>query len=194
MFNFAVQQFTQQFYAANLLLAQVTGDIFHMDPCQLPHNCLPLERYDDKANRVTYQPGKSEERSWENSLVEDTATEEEHLRGDTCHSEYFIDYLPLKMARDNGLSALIADGIYKLNPITTPDRMNKGQLYCVQAVVRGGVEEAISVAREAFEEASIEGCAFHLAQDWNRMSKGLGLRRFVRRQKGLGQQLGGEKF
>ncbi|KAL6729866.1 hypothetical protein Aduo_000880 [Ancylostoma duodenale] len=33
----------------------VTGDIFHMDPCQLPHNCLPLERYDDKANRVTYQ-------------------------------------------------------------------------------------------------------------------------------------------
>ncbi|KAL6729865.1 hypothetical protein Aduo_000879 [Ancylostoma duodenale] len=46
----------------------------------------------------------------------------------------------IAMARDNGLSALIADGIYKLNPITTPDRMNKGQLYCVQAVVRGGVE------------------------------------------------------
>ncbi|EYB87886.1 hypothetical protein Y032_0255g313 [Ancylostoma ceylanicum] len=120
LFNLAVQQFAQQFYAANLLLAQnpeqlyqhqdvlpslqnplqlprelysvpaqaipvaavqpppveeapatapqpvrlfrgeveVTGDVFHTDPCLLPHNCAPLDRYGDKADRVTYQLGK----------------------------------------------------------------------------------------------------------------------------------------
>ncbi|EYB87888.1 hypothetical protein Y032_0255g313 [Ancylostoma ceylanicum] len=121
LFNLAVQQFAQQFYAANLLLAQnpeqlyqhqdvlpslqnplqlprelysvpaqaipvaavqpppveeapatapqpvrlfrgeveVTGDVFHTDPCLLPHNCAPLDRYGDKADRVTYQKGQN---------------------------------------------------------------------------------------------------------------------------------------
>ncbi|EYB87887.1 hypothetical protein Y032_0255g313 [Ancylostoma ceylanicum] len=36
----------------------VTGDVFHTDPCLLPHNCAPLDRYGDKADRVTYQLGK----------------------------------------------------------------------------------------------------------------------------------------
>ncbi|CAJ0604864.1 unnamed protein product [Cylicocyclus nassatus] len=39
---------------------------------------------------------------------------------------------------------------------------------------------AIRAAREVFPEAIIEGCAFHLAQAWNRRSADLGLRRFVR--------------
>ncbi|KAL6723534.1 hypothetical protein Aduo_018526 [Ancylostoma duodenale] len=50
------------------------------------------------------------------------------------------------MARDNGLSALIGDGTHKLNPITIPDRMDKGQLYTVHAVVRGGVKIPILYA------------------------------------------------
>ncbi|EYB87889.1 hypothetical protein Y032_0255g313 [Ancylostoma ceylanicum] len=37
----------------------VTGDVFHTDPCLLPHNCAPLDRYGDKADRVTYQKGQN---------------------------------------------------------------------------------------------------------------------------------------
>ncbi|RCN44965.1 hypothetical protein ANCCAN_09009 [Ancylostoma caninum] len=34
---------------------EVTDDVFHSDPCRLPHTCLPLDRYVDKAERVTYK-------------------------------------------------------------------------------------------------------------------------------------------
>ncbi|KIH56165.1 hypothetical protein ANCDUO_13659 [Ancylostoma duodenale] len=34
---------------------KVTDDVFRTGPCQLSHNCLPLDRYRDKANRVAYQ-------------------------------------------------------------------------------------------------------------------------------------------
>ncbi|RCN51453.1 hypothetical protein ANCCAN_02404 [Ancylostoma caninum] len=207
-----------------------------MDRCQLPHSCLPLDRYDDKADR----PGKSEERSCENSLVKNTTTEEEHLRAASAQKRTVqMDSIPenlsqlpdgenflqlqnsdthlyyseevTAMACDNGLSALIGDGIHKLNPVTIPDRMDKGQLYTIHAVIRGGVEipilyaitrhkniatyrtifrrlrkiiaerpglrivldfekVATRVAMEAFDEGTVEGCAFQLAQAWNRMS------------------------
>ncbi|KAL6735472.1 hypothetical protein Aduo_005910 [Ancylostoma duodenale] len=33
----------------------VTDDIFHKDPCRLNHNCIPLDRYKNKAERVIYE-------------------------------------------------------------------------------------------------------------------------------------------
>ncbi|EYC14694.1 hypothetical protein Y032_0039g108 [Ancylostoma ceylanicum] len=126
------------------------------------------------------------------------------------------------MARDTGMTALIGDEVHKLNP-KTPNRMDKGQLYTIHAVVRGGVEvpilyaiarrknfatyttifsrlkevigehrlrivldfekAAIRAAKEAFPDAVVQGCAFHLAQALNRMAEELRLRRFIRGKK-----------
>ncbi|RCN48142.1 hypothetical protein ANCCAN_05827 [Ancylostoma caninum] len=41
---------------------------------------------------------------------------------------------------------------------------------------------AIRAAREAFPDAVVQRCAFHLAQAWNRMAKELGLQ-FIRGKK-----------
>ncbi|KAL6730812.1 hypothetical protein Aduo_001747 [Ancylostoma duodenale] len=39
----------------NFTSVHVMDDVFHSDPCRLPHTCLPLDRYGDKAERVTYK-------------------------------------------------------------------------------------------------------------------------------------------
>ncbi|CAJ0594465.1 unnamed protein product [Cylicocyclus nassatus] len=33
----------------------VMNTTFHVDPCHLPHNCTPFEKYKDKAERATYK-------------------------------------------------------------------------------------------------------------------------------------------
>ncbi|CAJ0602128.1 unnamed protein product [Cylicocyclus nassatus] len=131
----------------------------------------------------------------------------------------------VELARDHGLHALIGDGVHKLNPVTIPNRMDKGQLYVVHAAIQGGIEvpllyavtrfktvgtykivfeslrevlgeykerfvvdfekAAIRAARETFPEADVQGCAFHLAQAWNRASVNLGLRKFIRGPKAV---------
>ncbi|KIH65060.1 hypothetical protein ANCDUO_04620 [Ancylostoma duodenale] len=84
-----------------------------------------------------------------------------------------------------GLYALIGDGVHKLNPKTIPDRMDKGQLYIVHALIRGGFEihamtKTLPSVLLAFTNAQVQGCAFHLARAWNRMAKDLGLIRFIK--------------
>ncbi|KIH62096.1 hypothetical protein ANCDUO_07623 [Ancylostoma duodenale] len=215
LFNLGVQQFAQQFYAANLLLAQDPEQLYrHHNVLSVLQNRLqlPYELYSVPAQAIPAAAVQAPPPVLQESPG--TAAQPVRLfRGE------------MEMARDNGLSALVGDGTHKLNPITIPDRMDKEQLYTVHAVVRGGVEipilyaitrhknivtyrtifrrlrkiigerpglrivldfkkAAIRAAREAFEGASVEGCAFHLAQAWNRMSKELGLRRFVRGPKG----------
>ncbi|EYB86607.1 hypothetical protein Y032_0276g1098 [Ancylostoma ceylanicum] len=44
------------------------------------------------------------------------------------------------MVCENGLTALIGDGVDKLNPMNTPNRMDKGQLYVIHGVVSSGIE------------------------------------------------------
>ncbi|KHJ81550.1 hypothetical protein OESDEN_18763, partial [Oesophagostomum dentatum] len=45
----------------------------------------------------------------------------------------------VEMAKQNGLCALIGDGVHKLNPIL-PGAMEKGQLYTIHAVCNNGFE------------------------------------------------------
>ncbi|RCN52761.1 hypothetical protein ANCCAN_01138 [Ancylostoma caninum] len=241
----------------------VTDDVFRTDPCQLTHNCLPLDRYRDKANRVAYQNCHQlradpkayrtpPQRHYSNiadirhavgkaALAQRRRVEMDNIPKDLgrlpggenflklqtpeLHT-YYSEEVILK-ARNNGLYALIADGVHKLNPITIPDRMDKGQLYIVHAVVSGGIEvpilyaitryknvetyrtifdrlseivadsrlerivldfekAAIRAAREEFPNTEVQGCAFHLAQAWNRMAKELGLAQFVKGKKKIG--------
>ncbi|KIH60659.1 hypothetical protein ANCDUO_09079 [Ancylostoma duodenale] len=44
------------------------------------------------------------------------------------------------MVCENGLSALIDVGVHKLNLVSTPNRMDKGQLHAINGVIRGGIE------------------------------------------------------
>ncbi|CAJ0609923.1 unnamed protein product [Cylicocyclus nassatus] len=55
------------------------------------------------------------------------------------------------MARDHGLYALIGDGVRKLNPVTIPNRIDKGQLYVVHAAIQGGIEVPLLYAVTRFE-------------------------------------------
>ncbi|KAL6727279.1 hypothetical protein Aduo_009170 [Ancylostoma duodenale] len=46
----------------------------------------------------------------------------------------------ISMVCENGLSALIGVGVHKLNSVSTPNRMDKGQLHAINGVIRGGIE------------------------------------------------------
>ncbi|RCN32428.1 hypothetical protein ANCCAN_21772 [Ancylostoma caninum] len=90
--------------------------------------------------------------------------------------------LSFQKAVNNGLFALVADGVHKLNPRSkrhAPVRMEEGQLYTIHGVCRGGFEAAINAAIAVFPLSSVEGCGWHLTQAWVRNRNRLGLRRFV---------------
>ncbi|CAJ0606947.1 unnamed protein product [Cylicocyclus nassatus] len=268
---------------------QVQDDVFESDPCMLSHNCIPLDRYCDKANRHGYQAcqtmrkdkkaykttpyrhfsetahailtddtwrtleerekvlGKFHGRSYEqrrrtfakaanaHKRTVDPSNIPEDLRNvpggevflqlQTDDLHIYFSRKVVELARDHGLHALIGDGVHKLNPVTIPNRMDKGQLYVVHGAIQGGIEvpllyavtrfktvgtykivfeslrevlgeykerfvvdfekAAIRAARETFPETDVQGCAFHLAQAWNRASVNLGLRKFIRGPKAV---------
>ncbi|KIH63167.1 hypothetical protein ANCDUO_06536 [Ancylostoma duodenale] len=106
------------------------------------------------------------------------------------------------MACENGINAIIGVGVHKLNPKTAPVHMEKGQLYTIHASCNGGngalkevlnrhgaperlriildyEKAAVKAAKATFPESVVQGCAFHLAQAWNRKSKEKGLRQYV---------------
>ncbi|VDN23610.1 unnamed protein product [Cylicostephanus goldi] len=203
---------------------QVHNDTFDRDPCTLAHNCLPLDRYSDKANRIGYQKRIVAL----NNVPDDLRNVPGggafmQLETEDLHVYYCKE--TVEMARDHGLYALVGDGVHNLNPVTIPNRMDKGQLYVLHAAVQGGIEvpilyavaryknvetyktifgslreilgefsdrfildfekAAIRAAKETFPEADVQGCAFHLAQSWNRMAVNLGVQKFVKGPKAV---------
>ncbi|KHJ86569.1 hypothetical protein OESDEN_13674 [Oesophagostomum dentatum] len=130
----------------------------------------------------------------------------------------FYSKKTVKKAFENGLVALVADGIHKLPPQALGDN---GELYTVHGICNGGVDvplfhiltrrkntkiyeeifgmikrELVTLgadvsslriildferaahagAKKHFPSENVEGCAFHLAQAWNRKAHSLGLR------------------
>ncbi|EYC34233.1 hypothetical protein Y032_0001g316 [Ancylostoma ceylanicum] len=66
--------------------------------------------------------------------------EEDFLRHQTPNMHIYYSQEVISMACENGLTAIIGDGVHKLNPMNTPNRMDKGQLYVIHGVVSGGIE------------------------------------------------------
>ncbi|KAL6729504.1 hypothetical protein Aduo_000552 [Ancylostoma duodenale] len=144
-----------------------------------------------------------------------------HIKRPDLHLYYSEEVI--QKACENGINALIGDGVHKLNPKTAPVHMEKGQLYTIHAACNGEMElpilyavtrskkaqtyrtifgalkevhnrfgapqqlrilldyekAAIKAAKAIFTESVVQGCAFHLAQAWNRQSAFLGLRQYV---------------
>ncbi|EYB88407.1 hypothetical protein Y032_0248g99 [Ancylostoma ceylanicum] len=124
----------------------------------------------------------------------------------------------LQMAAQNGLHALVADGVHSFQP---RQLKRGGQLYTIHGVCSNGVEvpllyaissrktqqvyeiifrhirdelpaipsnlrivldferASIQAVKRVFPTATVQGCAFHLAQAWNRRRDLVGLKGFV---------------
>ncbi|RCN46258.1 hypothetical protein ANCCAN_07718 [Ancylostoma caninum] len=54
------------------------------------------------------------------------------------------------MACENGINALIGDGVHKLNPKTAPLHMERGQLYTIHASCNGEMEAAVKAIKAPF--------------------------------------------
>ncbi|KAK6009559.1 hypothetical protein OSTOST_25503 [Ostertagia ostertagi] len=104
----------------------------------------------------------------------------------------------MRKACQLGLCVLVGDGVHDLQPSTTnktgqlyiirgvmPNSVDFRLLYAICARSMGGSERlrilldyekaAITAAKRCFPSASVQGCAFHLAQAWNRKRDALGL-------------------
>ncbi|VDK56060.1 unnamed protein product, partial [Cylicostephanus goldi] len=66
------------------------------------------------------------------------------LQTDDLHLYFYTDIV--EKARDDGMYALIGDGVHNLNPVTIPNRMDKGQLYVLHAAIQGVIEVPILYA------------------------------------------------
>ncbi|KAL6739132.1 hypothetical protein Aduo_012618 [Ancylostoma duodenale] len=121
----------------------------------------------------------------------------------------------IRMAAQLGLHTLVTEGVHSFQP---RQLKRKGQLYTVHGVCSNGVEvyttilghmkdaldaavptrlrivldykkAAINAAKRVFPHAIVQGCAFHLAQAWNRRGDRLGLRRSIKGLKGVPNSL-----
>ncbi|EYC30586.1 hypothetical protein Y032_0005g2734 [Ancylostoma ceylanicum] len=127
-----------------------------------------------------------------------------HRLEPTLHVYY--NSATIQMAARNGLHTLVADGVHSFQP---RQLKRKGQLYTVHGVCSNGVEVPLLYAisskkteqvyttifrhiREEFDNsvipptlrvvfpyATVQGCAFHLAQAWNRRRDHVGLPTFL---------------
>ncbi|VDP62798.1 unnamed protein product [Heligmosomoides polygyrus] len=138
----------------------------------------------------------------------------------TADVHIYYSCTTIKKAYENGLFALVADGVHKILPTQLGDQ---AQLYTIHGVCSNGHEipllyaltraqrestyelvfsclerelrslgpqcvrrfvvdferAAINAAKRTFPGINVEGCAFHLAQAWNRRRDALGLRKFI---------------
>ncbi|EYC20159.1 hypothetical protein Y032_0022g480 [Ancylostoma ceylanicum] len=141
-----------------------------------------------------------------------------HRLEQTLHVYYNTS--TIQMAAQLGLHALVADGVHTFQP---RQLKRKGQLYTVHGVCNNGVEvytiifrhlkdelgaavpprlrivldyekAAINAVKRVFPHATEQGCAFHLAQAWNRRRDRLGLRRFIKEAVGVAKSLEVERW
>ncbi|KHJ85424.1 hypothetical protein OESDEN_14850 [Oesophagostomum dentatum] len=59
----------------------------------------------------------------------------------------------------------------------------EGEVALKKVVLDFENDPAIGAAKKVFKDASVEGCAFHLAQAWNRRGDSLGLACYITGQK-----------
>ncbi|KAK6020165.1 hypothetical protein OSTOST_14186 [Ostertagia ostertagi] len=140
-----------------------------------------------------------------------------HHISEDLHIYYSVEVIERACAA--GLRALVADGVYDLQPDAT---QKSGQLYVLHGVTGNGVDvsllyaittrktediyerifsaireamtppahqdlrivldfekAAVLAARKIFTNASVEGCAFHLARAWARKRNAHGLRQYI---------------
>ncbi|EYC30583.1 hypothetical protein Y032_0005g2734 [Ancylostoma ceylanicum] len=103
-----------------------------------------------------------------------------HRLEPTLHVYY--NSATIQMAARNGLHTLVADGVHSFQP---RQLKRKGQLYTVHGVCSNGVEVPLLYAisskktEQVFPYATVQGCAFHLAQAWNRRRDHVGLPTFL---------------
>ncbi|KAL6730130.1 hypothetical protein Aduo_001125 [Ancylostoma duodenale] len=67
-----------------------------------------------------------------------------HIKRPDLHSYYSEEVI--QKACENGINALIGDGVYKLNPKTAPVHVEKGQLHTIHAACNGETEFPILYA------------------------------------------------
>ncbi|KIH45462.1 hypothetical protein ANCDUO_24497 [Ancylostoma duodenale] len=171
---------------------------------------MPTKKTADKAERIALEENTFAHKKREVNM--------ENIPSDLCNPpdgsrflqiqrpdlHLYYSEVVIQMACENGINAIIGDGVHKLNPRTAPVHMEKGQLYTIHASCNGEMEvpilyaitrskkqasyrtifgalkeAAVKAAKATFPESVVQGCAFHLAQAWNRKSKEKGLRQYT---------------
>ncbi|KAK6059641.1 hypothetical protein COOONC_02726 [Cooperia oncophora] len=217
----------------------VVGDEFLTDPCGLFHDCLP-ERYStERGTRAFFEELQSVRQDSayatkkpvqiyfdliSKSRDADDEDMEDAIRAAIRKSGYQLSGAETaditefeQMALENGLYAIVADGVHSLHPKSLG---YQAQLYCVHGVCSREVDlplmfcitekktrrvykkifehlkanlrgetprrivldfekAAIHAAKMVFPTASVECCAFHLAQAWNRKRNALTLKKYI---------------
>ncbi|KHJ86533.1 hypothetical protein OESDEN_13711 [Oesophagostomum dentatum] len=103
-----------------------------------------------------------------------------HQMDPTLHVYY--NRRTIEAAVRNGLHVLVADGVHSYQP---RELGRQGQLYTVHGVCSNRVEVQLLYAvsskktEQVFPDATVQGCAFHLAQAWNRRRDKKGLLPFL---------------
>ncbi|RCN37732.1 hypothetical protein ANCCAN_16351 [Ancylostoma caninum] len=157
----------------------VTDDIFHKDPCRLNHNCIPLNRYKDKAERVIYescQEIKQDEKAHRTPTQRHYSAAAKKILNMPWRTEEERQKVLEKFSRnsyeDKRRSFARASSAHrrKVEMENVPEDLRKlpwGEDF---------LQAAIRAAKEAFPNAEVHGCGFHLAQAWNRKAAEYGLR------------------
>ncbi|CAJ0605201.1 unnamed protein product [Cylicocyclus nassatus] len=178
---------------------QAQDDIFNEDPCMISHSCLPINRYGDKANRHGYQacqalrkdkhaykttPYRHFSDTVQNILNELWKTIDDRRKvlgkfhGDSYeHRRRTFAKAATALKRTVEMNG-VPEGLRHIPGGDVFMQIQTGDLHVYFS--KQLTEAAIRAARETFPEARLQGCAFHLAQSWNRMAVNLGVRNKLR--------------
>ncbi|KAK6752154.1 hypothetical protein RB195_003523 [Necator americanus] len=185
----------------------VKDNILRSDPCTLEHNCVPIERHEDKAKREKKEKGlqkfsaggyekkrkefsreaspRSEKSPWNmcQMIFSSCRVELQNRKQDEqdlhIHHAHLAD--PAQIAHP---AHPAQNGLLTLDTFVQFVHRAAQKQRCRSCMrspgTRTWLRSYTRAAKEAFPGAHVEGCAFHLAPIWNSKANELNVRNFIK--------------